>query len=108
LLSQETAGGDQWCGWPQTLINNNPADFIIPAAASSADLSTFNIYTNGADPRGNSFGPVTFDYFAITKAGVLIEAGGFTNAINSCMSTNGGSQYQVSLVSLSSFPNYKP
>jgi hypothetical protein len=106
LLSQETNGGDTWYGWPSTW--NYDTNYIsIPGAAASVNLTTFVTYTNGASTNGSTYGPVDFSYFVYPHSGGANMPGNFTNAINTCMTTNGtpGKQYYVTNFDLSMFPN---
>jgi hypothetical protein len=104
LLSQETAGGDYWHGWPETL-NYETNYFTIPGAAASPDLTSFVTYTDGASPDGSTFVPLDFTYFVYPHWGTTSMPGAWTQAINECLSTNGGPQYKMAIFDLSAFPS---
>lgn len=103
LLSQEFYGGDHWYSWPGTTVFTNASDFINTGAASSANLSSFYVYPNSA---GYTFGPLALTYYVYPQLGGTSLPGSNTNGINQCLSTNGGTQYTVSVFDISGFPNH--
>lgn len=100
LLSQEIAGGDYWYDWHGTTLRNPAADYTVQGAAYAWN-SIFTTYGS----TGNSYGPVSFSYFVYPGSGTISMPGGYTNAINACLSSNGGPQYKINVFGLASFPN---